>query len=306
MINKDLIRILSNLNSIFFDPMWGNNGDRLIKEGSLAVFHDLGIKLINFPDHADAIVINGGGAMTSEWGGLNTIHFYAKKYNKPLIILPSSFFGSCDELTSLSNSLNMYKNQVYIFCREQASYERIRATSYEKNLFLGHDMAFHLTEDYLKNKFFIRDISVGTLIVERKDAERSTEVTAQSPWSIPMKAYLPRWLKRPIKRALVSRLNNETEFAKNCISIAKNNHPNINQGRITYLDISDNSICSFRHFLSLVNSAEIVFTTRLHVAILCHLFNKNCYIKPTGGLYNKNEQVFFQSLSNSIYVRLML
>lgn len=309
MMHRDLIRILSDLTSIFFEPMWGNNGDRLIKEGSLAIFHDLKIRLVNFPDRAEAIVINGGGAMTPDWGGLDVLDSYIKKYNRPLIILPSSFFlGGQNELSSLSNPLKKYKNQVYIFCRELASYERLRAISCDNiRILLDHDMAFYLTEFYLKSKFFIRNNSVcGALIVERRDAERSTEITTQKSWNIPMKNCVPRWIKRPIKRMLVSKLSTQTEFVKSCISIMDTNYPNVDLHQIKYLDISDNSICSFREFLSLVNSVEIVFTTRLHVAILCHLFNKICYLKGTGGLYQKNEQVFFHSLSDSPYVRLML
>jgi len=306
-MHKELGQYLKGFSKIFFEPMWGNNGDRLIKEGSLSLFRDLGISLVKKPIMADAIVINGGGAMTSDWGGLDVLNSYIKKYDKKIIVLPSSFMSNENAVLLLSNSLDDYSGQVSFFCREKESFERLRTTFGGRfQIFLSHDMALYLTGEYLKKKYITKDgPESGALIVERRDAERSTEVCPHKSWDIPMKSFVPRWVKRPIKRALVTRVEAKTEFVNSCKTILRINHPKLSYSVVKYIDVSDNSICSFKDFLSLVDGSKVVFTTRLHVAILCDLFKKKCYLRPTGGLYKKNEQVFYQSLSNSRYVELL-
>jgi hypothetical protein len=50
--------------AIFFEPLEGNNGDKLIQLGSRTLLRSLGVILMREPKHAEVIVFNGGFAMS--------------------------------------------------------------------------------------------------------------------------------------------------------------------------------------------------------------------------------------------------
>jgi exopolysaccharide biosynthesis predicted pyruvyltransferase EpsI len=309
-INKSHNKIVSTLNdyeSIFFEPMWGNNGDRLIKEAALELFKATKLKLTISPDISDAIVINGGGSMTTAWGGLDVLKYYLTEFDKPIIVLPSSFMLSDDELEKLSNEIDKRKSPVYIFCRERNSFEKMQVLkSHNLNIELEHDMAFYLMGTDVKNKLHVSSNKKnGVLVVERRDAERSTNIQPAVAYSIPFKSFIPMFLKRPIKRYLQKTHTPKTDFYNQCISIVNEAYRNLNSRKVTYLDVSEESLASFQEFVNFISTAEVVFTTRLHVAILCHLLHKPCYLKPTGGGYGKNENVYMHSLFDSSFVKLL-
>lgn len=305
-MHEKVCQILGGYSKVFFDPLYGNNGDQLIEKGTLALFEDIGLRLVESPALSDVIVVNGGAQMTSVWGGLALLDKYITSYDKPIVVMPCSFLGD-EELRSLSDLVTKYARNVHLFCREQASYERLCSAFADKSkIYLSHDMAFYLSRDYLNNQFRVKKgRACGALVVERKDAERSTDIQGEKSWKIPLKSYLPQWLKRPIKSALVIRQGSNTAFMDSCKAVLRDQYPDILNEKTIYLDISDPSICSMRNFLRLINDAEIVFTTRLHVAITCELYQTRCYLKPTGGQFQKNEMVYANSLSQSKYVDLM-
>lgn len=305
--HNKIASIIHGYESIFFEPMWGNNGDRLIKEAAIAFFEDAEVNLSISPKVADAIVINGGGSMTTAWGGLDVLKYYLTEFDKPIIVLPSSFMLSDYELEELSNEIDKRKSPVYIFCRERNSLEKIQVLkSRNVNIELEHDMAFYLMGTDLKNKFHVPSNKInGILVVERRDAERSTNIQPAVAYAIPFKSFIPMFLKRPVKRYLQKTHTPKTDFYNQCIRIVNETYKNLNSRRVTYLDVSEESLASFQEFVNFISTAEVVFTTRLHVAILCHLLHKPCYLKPTGGKYAKNENVYMHSLSDSSFVKLL-
>ena len=81
---------------VFLRTLPGNNGDKLIEEGTRHCFASRGIRLVATPEQAGVIAINGGGAMNDIWSfGLNILRELCLAHAQtPLIVLPSSFYFS--------------------------------------------------------------------------------------------------------------------------------------------------------------------------------------------------------------------
>jgi exopolysaccharide biosynthesis predicted pyruvyltransferase EpsI len=307
-MHADLMRFLSDKGSVFFEPLSGNHGDRLIKESALAMLRDCRRSLVHQPNAADTIILNGGGGMLSGTPMLKLLYHYMACYrNKNIIILPSSFLLCDADARTLASLAAGHEKGLHIYCREPASFSRLRPLVTDKlQLHLGHDVALYLTRETISAAFRIPESPArGILIVERRDSERSTGIPPHAPCHIPMKGLVPRRIKRLIKRFLAESSSKlTTDFVRSCLSIVHLRHPELRWEPVHYRDISDSMLYTFGQFLRDVNSARVVFTTRLHVAILRNILGKVCYLVPTGGEYQKNEQVFHHSLEHLGHVHL--
>src|SRR5436853_308259 len=69
----DLTPLLRN-KKVYFEPLFGNHGDKLIEVGSSLFLQRMAVHWVRNPATADIIVINGGAAMTDIWGsGFSTL-----------------------------------------------------------------------------------------------------------------------------------------------------------------------------------------------------------------------------------------
>jgi len=300
---------------IFFEPLEGNNGDKLIEMGSHTLLQSIDAKLVPNPKQADAIVVNGGAGMTDIWlHGLGTLEKYNSLYSEtPLIILPSSFSFTKTDFPALFRDR---KAPALIYARERYSLKLLEDFTFPSDVRLGldHDMAFHLKDTSYFKYLQTRETQKHILIVERDDAERVTN-TSHQPQKPNWKRHIPWSIKRPINRHLLWKLNRrsiakqlgelglQTEFAQEWHQKVLIDYPEFGTLPVFAADISSPALCSFDRFSQLVADAAVVVSTRLHVAILAAILDKPTYVKS--GSYHKIQGIYEYSLPERSNIRLV-
>jgi exopolysaccharide biosynthesis predicted pyruvyltransferase EpsI len=299
---------------VFFEPLEGNNGDKLIEMGSHTLLHSIGVKLVNNPQNAEAIVINGGAGMTDIWShGFGTLKNYNTRYpNTPLIILPSSFVFTKTDFPAL------FRDRIapaFVYARERYSLKILEDLVYPDNVHLGidHDMAFQLQNTPYLQQLQASKAQRHILIVERNDPESVTK--AYQPQKNGLKSYIPWSVKRPInrhflwpiKRARISKrlpqLGINTAFVKEWHKQVLEDYPELQGLPVCAADISSPDLSSFNRFGQLIAEAAVVVGTRLHVGILAAMLDKPTYIKS--GSYHKIRGIYEYSLANRNNVQLI-
>jgi len=307
---------------VFFEPLWGNNGDTLIRMGALRALQQAKVICVRSPNRADLIVINGGSGLTHLWGRLHILEQYCRRFPQtPLVVLPSSWDCNPDEINTL---VRTRAAPCFLYARERYSFELLKgaATSGRVVIGLDHDMAFHLKDSpYLTSLSRAKD-ERHVLIVERSDVESATGAHEQ-----------PSRLVRLIQRVVPSKLRHAlpqrarlyvaeymfslerifnmlqkpsasgTEFVREALKIVEDQYPQYRNLPIVVADISLKYVRSFRRFCLDIARAAIVVTTRLHVGILAALLGKPTYIKP--GNWHKIVGVYEYSLIDFPNVRLL-
>lgn len=301
---------------VFFDPLWGNNGDKLITMGSHKVLRECGVRLVHSPRRADVIVINGGASMTSSlWQhGLRILSAYALKCKgKTIVVLPQSWEFEPMEFKKLIS--DNYTQRTYLYARERYSYELLKQIT-GKNIYIGldHDMAFHLDNSSFLANLKRKACTEHILIVERGDKESATGLRRQSSSLIPLiskaipaplRSRIPMRAKikivekiAPLERVARKVFHNRTEistpFYQSALELIAEKYPKFARLPIYYADISLPTVCSFREFTLFIAQAAVVVTTRLHVAILSALLGKPTYLKQ--GPWHKIKGVYEYSL----------
>lgn len=271
--------------------------------GAEKYFRQNGLAIAQEPTTADAVVINGSGAMCPMYHGLGVLERYIKEGYRKIIVLPSSFYAPQGRFAELKYLAKARDCDLIFFARERASFDRLsRAFAPNRDVFLAHDMALYLDADDLAATIrAFRRRTPYTLIVERRDQEAATNIARNKAYAIPLKRNIPTWLKRPVKRTLM-RNRNKSDLRKACEIHMRGGAVPVND--VVYADISDKSLYSFHDFVNLAFHASQVYTTRLHVAILREILGLPCYLIPTGGEYRKNESVFEHSLAGNGRVKL--
>jgi len=310
---------------VFFDPLWGNNGDKLITMGSRKILRECGTQLVRSPKRADVIVINGGASMTSSlWQhGLKILLTYASTYNgKILVVLPQSWEFNQTEFRKLI--LNNRAQRIYLYARERYSYELLKQIM-GRNIYIGldHDMAFHLDNSSFLASLKSKARDEHILIVERGDRESATGLQGQSSSLIPLiSKVIPAQLRSripmrakikivekiaPLERVTKKAFHNQTKvstpFYQSALELVAGKHHSLTSLPVHYADISLPTVCSFREFALAIARADIVITTRLHVGILSALLGKPTYLKQ--GPWHKIKGVYEYSLKRFDWVRLL-
>lgn len=299
---------------VFFEPLHGNNGDKLIEMGSLELLRQCEVNLVKKPQYAELIVLNGGAGMTDIWvHGFQTLQSYNRKFpHIPLIICPSSFWFSKTDFPAL------FRDRIapaFIYAREAYSLDILQNLVFPGHVELGldHDLAFHLENSTYLNNLRSNRARKHILIVERHDPESVTkpyqpnsaaELTSQT--SISWKSYMPGAIKRPIiryittplkHRALAKHLGQQdlsTPFTQACLQRIWTENPALKNLPVFSADISNPELCSFSTFSRLIAEAAVVVATRLHVGILAAMLDKPTYIKS--GSYHKIQGIVDYSL----------
>jgi exopolysaccharide biosynthesis predicted pyruvyltransferase EpsI len=281
-----------------FVSLPGNNGDRLIEIAGRAALSECGLVTARRPESAAVIVVNGGGAMAAGFRGLEALAALARRFPRtPLVVLPSLF----DVLApSFHDALQAHRAPVLLFAREEASLQALVAAGIEKVAEVGvdHDMAFSL-----RDSDFLRTLRTSTaashlLVVERTDREEFTGrrdvLTAlereQPAW---VRAAFPAPLRRGVREGLavlrrrafrMGALRDEsTPFARAARALVSKDMPALAHLPVLAADISQTSLCGFDTFCRLIAESAAVVTTRLHVAVLAALLDKQVYIAPGPG-----------------------
>ena len=272
---------------IYFEKLSGNHGDTLIQLGARHVFSKLNLTLVDDPERAQLIFVNGGGAMNEIWGhGLRMVsELRARHPQTPLCIGPSTFdFETFDFRTLIGQG----RAPMTVFCRERTSAALLMpfASRGELDLHLDHDLAFQLRDSSFLEGARARRAEEHLLVAMRTDLEGrgATIGRLRAP-------FLPRALRRrlaDLRDRFVARGASsiiDGELAR--LEVAE-------PGRVITNDISRTG--SFEDFVELVARATAVVTDRLHVAILSALLEKRCSL--SAGRYHKNRSVYEMSLAD--------
>jgi exopolysaccharide biosynthesis predicted pyruvyltransferase EpsI len=307
---------------VFFEPLHGNNGDRLIEMGSLELLRKCGVRLVKKPEQAQLIVLNGGAGMTDIWlHGFRTLQSYNCKFpNIPLIICPSSFWFPQTDFAALFQART---SPALVFAREAYSLEILQNLSFpgQIKLALDHDTAFHLeASNYVQNLRSKSDRK-HILVVERDDPESVTKPissgleTRSSEDSFNWRNSIPKNVKRSIYRHITTPLKRitlaqsigqrdfETPFTQACLQQVWQDYPAFQHLPVFAADISNPELCSFAMFSQLIAEAAVVVSTRLHVGMLGAMLDKPTYIKA--GSYHKIQGIYDFSLADRDNVRLI-
>lgn len=135
---------------LYYRPNPGNAGDALMATATFAMLDSMGINYTNLFENGDTsstknidlsgkVLVLGGGGNFNEGGYNNYAEIVARWHGKVkrLIILPHTVSGNEALLSSLGKNVD-------IICREQISYDHVRARARNANVYLAHDMAFSL------------------------------------------------------------------------------------------------------------------------------------------------------------------
>ena len=78
--------------TVCFDPLHGNHGDKLIEMGSLKNLASHGRRFDAPPNSAEAIIINGSGSMNPMYQGLSILKEHIASSAREVLVLPSTFW----------------------------------------------------------------------------------------------------------------------------------------------------------------------------------------------------------------------
>ena len=167
---EDLLKNLrKSKKKIYFLKNPGNRGDGLIYLSTKKAFsrYKTKYKEIKFPEkiNGEILIVSGGGAFSHAFHHMiGFLNFYIPCFDE-IYILPQSFDVSC---YAVRKFLKKLPKKVKIFCREKYSFKNVKKTvKYKENVFLDHDMAFHLNYKKWKKK------GIGKLYSFRRDLEKS-------------------------------------------------------------------------------------------------------------------------------------
>jgi len=291
---------------VYYEPLWGNHGDRLIDMGSRLTMERHEFRLVPTAGEAEAIVVNGGGSWVSF--GQRALEAHAERFRRhpdvPIVVLPSSFLLDGVDLGAMMGERTA---PVTLIARERPSLEQLERAGLPEAVRLGldHDMALALRDAPFIARLRTRARERHLLIVERRDVESVTGATQRPVGGRALKRFVPRSVRLAIKRHLRQRDAGAvtTPFARNAIGVARARWPGVDALPLFNLDISDEGSVSFRQFLSRTADAAVVVTNRLHVGILAHLLGKTALIAP--GSYHKIRGIYEHSLAHDDRVAML-
>ena len=273
----------------YFDPMHGNNGDTLILMGAKHVLQKVGCKVVESPEDAEQILINGGGLMVDVYQTdfKKYVHYRHKYLSVPLIMGPSTFrFRGVNfkEICEINSS------PFILFARENNSAESLRKANLPAHcqVHTSHDLAFELYDSDFVAELLTKCQGKHILIAMRKDVEGSAGIL------IKMKGtWLPKKIRRPLswlRDRMVARMSQDI-----IERIIKQEEVPKRLPRI-YRDVS--SSVSFEYFVASIRDAALIITDRLHVGVLGHLLNKRAVLICSGE-YHKHKMKGVYELSMS-------
>lgn len=282
---------------VFFEPLKGNNGDKLIQIGSEYLLNQLSISLVSEPNDADIILINGGGGLAVEFWNpeFKTLREYAQGFkDKPLVVLPSSYYFETSDFASCFNDRTA---PTFLFAREKYSLKKIQQQQYQSEVDFGidNDMALFLHESEFVQKLKKKATEEHILIVERFDLEAVTDKprTQIAPQSV--KTAIPKPILKVLRDINHKRKVRKTGFSNTALEEIYLKYPFSRKLSVVSEDISKIEF-TFDDFTDLIAASAIVVTTRLHVGILSAMLGKRTIMKAGQGSYPKVRGCYEYSL----------
>lgn len=300
IINENLLPIIGKKCILLDAPYHINTGDLLIWKGTISFLEDNGINLIytrscdtfNFESISPdvTILLNGGGNFGDLWRYFQEfkLKIVSTYPNNRIIFLPQSVEYKDLSIAEKDSLIFSKHKDLFIFVRDTTSKEFINKYFSNKCILLP-DMAFCINTNEIRNiaaKYHIPENRI--LLVKRSDKESS---------SFDIKKYVsgnleshdwPSFESMPSCYKKILKLRRLESIASRyiCKHIAKY----IQRIEDYYMSniCAPNIIKSGIMFLAPYNK---IYTTRLHVAILSILLNKNDVVMIDNS-YGKNKRFY--------------
>ena len=264
---------------VYYCPNPGNGGDAIIAHGTYQIFNELGIKYRiarSGDDLTNKIVFYGGGGQLVklyDGYGLNFVLRY-KDIAKKLIILPHT-------INLRKNDIKAFNKNVDIICRESISYDYVKQTNKNVNVYIMDDMAFNIN---VKKLFYD-----GSRITNK--CHLDAHYILQS-----LRFDYSRLITQFKSTKSSQTLNSyRTDYERTNLKLPKNNFDiTAKFGALTFTP--KNALRITYTLLKYINKFEIINTNRLHIAISGALLGKPVNFYPNS--YWKNKAIYFYSLEN--------
>ena len=275
--------VLTKLNAIrglkfYFEPLGGNNGDKLIELGALRVFEVIGLKEVKKIEEAEVIVINGSGDLSyhpvSKPIEETRQATLLRKFSQvPIILLPSSCTPA--NAQRLASIVQGRQAPTILFARDAYSFSSLKELATPKiEVLLDHDMAFGLAGSNWLESWKDSPVNNDLLVVERFDAEGATALPMVYKTPQFLRSLVPRKIKTLIKKKSLGTIHANTPFIEEAAIKVKEYFPGSGYQKIKAADISLPQNHSFEEFCSDIAAASVVVSTRLHVCVLAALLGK--------------------------------
>ena len=295
IIQQRLIPLITNDYIVLDLPYYTNIGDSLIWQGTLDLLKHLPYKCLysssigNYIkpniDKGVIILFMGGGNFGDIWYGHQLFRekILESFPDNPIIQLPQSiYFNNFDILQKSAEAFSKHKH-ITICCRDQSSLDIVNKYFINSNNILLPDMAFCIDiSQWIK---YIKPAGDKILFLDRKDCEKDNN---QQYKVVPADAEIHDWPTMEKNTSLDLNFHRgQLVFKK----IDKIFHSNLNN----YFSDFMYRKAIRKHFIKtgvqFISSYSYIYTTRLHVAIISMLLDKdfsffdNSYGKNSG-FYN--------------------
>jgi exopolysaccharide biosynthesis predicted pyruvyltransferase EpsI len=252
---------------VLYHPNPGNAGDALIALGTYSVFerHNIRFKIIELDANVDeqVVFLSGGGNLVPLYHSIeNALNRFHKKASQ-IILLPHTIRGNESLLAKLGKNCT-------IFCRDAVSYEHVTSNNSSSDVYLDHDMAFHIDAPS-----FLADANNSeaySAVVTQKLGERGLLNIRDRPL-----LNFSRLDDESTRRVKASDMDLSIDFSLG----VKGGWPEFARKA---------SWC----LLKTVSMAKRVQTDRLHIGISCALVGTPCSLYDNS--YGKNASIYRHSL----------
>lgn len=288
LIEEALVPLI-DADYMFLDlPYYQNVGDILIWEGTEQFLEKLPYNCLYRASYdtfvpqeiaSDVVIImQGGGNFDDIWKEhqqfrLSIIQHYSK--NRIIILPQSVHYDDADNLRKDAQIMKEHSNLI-ICARDRVSYKILEENNFCKNILLLPDMAFCIHEDFIR-QYRAEKTLKKTLFVKRGDKE---------------------FMKSNIYEKRIGKRSNL--IVQDWPSYENPNDETINKfwqlkdygKRTEYIHYADKVLRPYllKQGIGFISAYHKIYTTRLHVAILCVLLHKPVYIFDNS--YGKNRTFY--------------
>jgi len=298
-MNFNLVEYLKQLNKefgvLYYSPNPGNAGDAIIALGTFHFFekHNIKYEYIN-----DPLSFNSENKLVAYGGGGNLVKNYnhAKKFIKKHAAKANKFVVLPHTVNDHKELLENLPSTVDIIVREQISYNYLKDINMAANVYLSHDMAFHLDINKIlsfktKSPIHILLLKVFYKLIASK---KGSELPNYNKYvqSINHEQQLIQLTKKSTPDTLVCFREDEE---KTDIDLPVNN---IDLSQVYMFGTHNLGLLNYStyKFVNLINKFSVVRTNRLHVAITASILGKEVYLYANN--YYKNKAIYEHSLKN--------
>jgi exopolysaccharide biosynthesis predicted pyruvyltransferase EpsI len=137
----------------------------------------LGLRLLRLPEETEHIMFEGGGYMNDIWFGPALLRQVMKRNKQPVTVAPQSYLFTRTRFDQYFTD----DRSVYLFCREEYSYEHLRKNGLPENVRINSspELALYLSKDDLSEYIELREGDYE-LLAFRVDKESALSPSAKN------------------------------------------------------------------------------------------------------------------------------